>query len=96
MHIQLPFKPHLYARVMKNPTLEQFEQFILLGEQATWPQIPMINDRTRISRLIGTYIGRLMQRMAARATPESTRSKPKARASRPAATTRRAPGAAKA
>jgi TAG lipase / steryl ester hydrolase / phospholipase A2 / LPA acyltransferase len=82
MHIQLPFKPQLFARVMKNPTLEQFEQFILLGEQATWPQIPMINDRTRISRLIGTYIGRLMQRIAAQSAPESAPRKTKAKSPR--------------
>ena len=67
---------------MKNPTLEQFEQFILLGEQATWPQIPMINDRTRISRLIGTYIGRLMQRIATQSAPESAPKKAKAKSPR--------------
>lgn len=78
MHIQLPFKPQLYARIMKNPSLEQFEEFILLGEQATWPQIAMIQDRTRISRLIGTYIGRLMRSIAAR------QSKPAARRRKPA------------
>ena len=80
MHIQLPFRPQLYARIMKNPSLEQFEEFILLGEQATWPQIAMIQDRTRISRLIGTYIGRLMRSIAARqAKTTAHRKKPAAK-----------------
>lgn len=37
----------------------------------------MIQDRTRISRLIGTYIGRLMQSIAAREKlPAAPRKKP--------------------
>ena len=61
MHIQMPFKPSMYPRVMKNPNFEQLEEFIRLGQQATWPQIPMIQDRTRLSRLFGNLIGQLQQ-----------------------------------
>ena len=31
---------------------------------------PMIRDRTRLSRLFGTYIGILMRRMAAASLPQ--------------------------
>jgi TAG lipase / steryl ester hydrolase / phospholipase A2 / LPA acyltransferase len=66
MHIQLPFRPALYAKVLSNPSLKEFQDYVRLGEQATWPQLAMIRDRTRLSRLFGTYIGILTQRMAAR------------------------------
>jgi TAG lipase/steryl ester hydrolase/phospholipase A2/LPA acyltransferase len=65
MHIQLPFRPALYAKVLSNPSYKEFKEYIRLGEQATWPRIEMIRDRTRISRLFGDYIGILMQRIAA-------------------------------
>ncbi|MDZ7875416.1 MAG: DUF3336 domain-containing protein [Rhizobium sp.] len=64
MHIQLPFRPALYAKVLSNPSLKEFENYVRLGEQATWPQLPMIRDRTRLSRLFGTYIGILTARIA--------------------------------
>jgi TAG lipase / steryl ester hydrolase / phospholipase A2 / LPA acyltransferase len=67
MHIQLPLKLELYTRLMTNPSFEQFKQYIRLGEQATWPRIPMIRDRTRLSRLFGDCIGVLTRRMAAQA-----------------------------
>jgi TAG lipase / steryl ester hydrolase / phospholipase A2 / LPA acyltransferase len=84
MHIHLPFRPALYARVLSNPTFKEFQDYIRIGEQATWPLLAMIRDRTRISRLIGTHIGMLMRRIAARgaaraaATSGSARSKPAA------------------
>jgi NTE family protein len=66
MHIQLPFRPALYAKVLSNPSYKEFQEYIYLGEQATWPRIEMIRDRTRLSRLFGTHIGLLMRRIAAR------------------------------
>lgn len=65
MHIQLPFRPALYAKVLSNPSYKEFKEYIRLGEQAAWPRIAMIRDRTRISRLFGDHIGTLMQRIAA-------------------------------
>ena len=80
MHIHLPFRPALYAKVLSNPTFREFQQYIRIGEQATWPRLAMIRDRTRISRLIGTHIGLLMRRIAAReATSGSARSRPAAK-----------------
>jgi hypothetical protein len=42
--------------------------------------IPMIRDRTRLSRLFGTAIGLLMQRIESRAAGKGGRTEPKARA----------------
>lgn len=63
MHIQLPIRPGLYARMLTNPSLEEFRDYTQLGERATWPLIPMIRDRTRLSRMFGNAIGTLMSRM---------------------------------
>lgn len=81
MHIHLPFRPALYAKVLSNPTFREFEDYIRIGEQATWPMLAMIRDRTRISRSIGTHIGTLMRRVeaarekTAKATSGSMRSR---------------------
>jgi NTE family protein len=64
MHIQLPFQPLRYTALLSSPSFKEFKEYVRLGEQATWPRIEMIRDRTRISRLFGTCIGMLMQRIA--------------------------------
>ena len=46
MHIHLPFRPALYAKVLSNPTFREFQDYIRIGEQATWPLVAMIRDRT--------------------------------------------------
>ena len=66
MHIQLPFRPALYTKVLSNPSYKEFREYVRLGERATWPRLPMIRDRTCLSRLFGTCIGQLQERMAAR------------------------------
>jgi TAG lipase/steryl ester hydrolase/phospholipase A2/LPA acyltransferase len=63
MHVQLPIRPRLYAKMLTNPSLEEFRDYTRLGERATWPLIPMIRDRTRLSRMFGNAIGVLMNRM---------------------------------
>jgi NTE family protein len=63
MHIQMPFKPLLYPQMLTNPTPEGFDDYTRMGELATWPRIAMIRDRTRLSRVFGTAIGKLMQRV---------------------------------
>ena len=65
MHIQLPVRPRLYAKMLSNPTLDEFREYTRMGEVATWPRIPMIRDRTRLSRMFGNAIGVLQRRMAA-------------------------------
>jgi len=66
MHVQLPLRPRLYAKMLSNPTLEEFHEFTRMGERATWPLIPMIRDRTRLSRMFGDAIGLLMRRIEQR------------------------------
>jgi NTE family protein len=61
MHVQMPFKPSMYPKVLQNPNLEELKEYIRLGELATWPKVPMIHDRTRLSRLFGNCIGQLLQ-----------------------------------
>jgi TAG lipase/steryl ester hydrolase/phospholipase A2/LPA acyltransferase len=60
MHVQLPLRPRLYAKMLSNPSLEEFHEYTRLGERATWPLIPMIRDRTRLSRMFGNAIGALV------------------------------------
>ncbi|MDX1552244.1 MAG: patatin-like phospholipase family protein [Marinobacter sp.] len=59
INIQFPFRPLLYRKVLTNPSREDLEMFIRLGEQATWPRMAMIRDQTRISRTFSDCIGRL-------------------------------------
>jgi len=67
MHIQMPFKPLLYPRMLTNPSPEEFQSYTRMGELATWPRISMIRDRTRLSRMFGDAIGILMKRIDAHA-----------------------------
>ncbi len=64
INIQFPFQPKAYLRVMANPTAAGLANYIRLGEQATWPQIPMIRDLTRISRVFPECIAIIKGRMA--------------------------------
>lgn len=44
------FQPHMYRKVMSNPTRADLDFFILEGQRAVWPRIAMIHEHTRISR----------------------------------------------
>ena len=70
MHVQMPIRLRLYARMLSNPSLDEFHDYTRMGEVATWPRIPMIRDRTRLSRMFGDAIGTLMKRL------EGSRRKP--------------------
>lgn len=59
INIHFPAKPSLYLKVLSNPSPEDLEMFINLGEQATWPRLAMIRDQTRISRAFDRCIQRL-------------------------------------
>ena len=65
MHIQMPFRPLLYPKMLSNPTPAEFHEFTRMGELAAWPRMAMIRDRTRLSRMFGNAIGMLMQRIEA-------------------------------
>jgi TAG lipase/steryl ester hydrolase/phospholipase A2/LPA acyltransferase len=62
INIHFPFQPTLYRRVASNPDAEALKLFIRLGEQATWPQIPIIRDQTRIGRTFDELIPELTTR----------------------------------
>jgi len=79
MHVQLPVRPRLYAKMLSNPSLEEFGEYTRMGERATWPLIPMIRDRTRLSRMFGDAIGVLMNRMKRQATRSQQRGARKGR-----------------
>ena len=79
MHVQLPFRPTLYAKVLQNPSLDEFKAYVRMGEQATWPRLPMIRDRTRLSRMFGTAIGELMRRMETAKNPSAKVPRPNSR-----------------
>ena len=63
MHIQMPFRPLLYPKMLSNPSPEEFRSYTRMGELATWPRMEMIRDRTRLSRMFGNAIGVLMMRI---------------------------------
>lgn len=59
INIQFPFRPLLYRKVLANPSRDDLDMYIRLGEQATWPRLAMIRDQTRISRTFSHCIARL-------------------------------------
>lgn len=65
INVQFPFRPLLYRKLLSNPSRDDLEMFIRLGEQATWPRLAMIRDQTRISRTFNDCIARLKKACAA-------------------------------
>ncbi len=63
INIHFPFKPTAYLKVVSNPTPQGLVDYIRLGERATWPQIAMIRDMTRISRLFAECIEVIQKRV---------------------------------
>ncbi len=50
LHPEFPIKK--YLKVMTNPSDDEIYDFILTGERSTWPNIAMIRNQTRISRVL--------------------------------------------
>lgn len=63
--IHPPLDPRLYARMMTNPTEDEVRRFIQDGERATWPQMALIRNTTRIARAMERVVGRLERKVAA-------------------------------
>ena len=59
-----------YARLMKNPDLEEFKAYIRGGEQATWPKIAMVRAQTRVSSVMVACKERLEARMEGKGRKE--------------------------
>jgi len=62
INIQFPFRPALYRKVLSNPSVEDLEMYLRLGERATWPKMAMIRDQTRVSRIFADCIATLKER----------------------------------
>lgn len=56
INIQFPFSFSAYRKVIANPTRQDLMDYVHMGEQATWPQMAMIRDTTRIGRLFDECI----------------------------------------
>ena len=63
INIHYPFRPAAYLKVISNPTPQGLADYIRAGERATWPQVAMIRDLTRISRLFPECIGLIRARL---------------------------------
>ena len=59
INIHLPFSAPMYRMVLANPTEEQFEFFVRLGERASWSQVERIRNQTRISRCFESCLEKL-------------------------------------
>lgn len=65
INIQFPFSVKAYLKVIANPSPAGLVDYIRMGEQATWPQMAMIRDLTRISRVFPECIALIKQRILA-------------------------------
>ncbi|MFO1391755.1 MAG: patatin-like phospholipase family protein [Agitococcus sp.] len=65
INIQFPFSVKAYLKVIANPSPTGLVDYIRMGEQATWPQMAMIRDLTRISRVFPECIALIKQRILA-------------------------------
>lgn len=50
-----------YLRVMSNPDEGEINNYILAGQRATWPKLAMIDNQTRISRVLKDCVDRLKE-----------------------------------
>ncbi len=60
-----PFHMRDYFHLFSNPTIPMLERLISEGEKATWPQLAMIRNQTRVSRGLSACQARLESRAAA-------------------------------
>jgi NTE family protein len=62
--------PHMaatdYLHVLGNLTLDEYKQWVLAGERATWPKIAMIRDQTIIGQTLEDCIIRLKKQRSRR------------------------------
>lgn len=58
-NIHPPVSGWMYRRLLSNPTVDDLQRYILLGERATWPKLALIRNQTRIRREIADCLRRL-------------------------------------
>ena len=69
--IHPPVRGRDYVRVLGNLSHDEFRQWVLAGERATWPKIAMIRDQTTIGQTLEDCIIRL-KKQRARGTTDSS------------------------
>ena len=62
------FEPSMLLRMLKNPSEDDLARFVLEGQRATWPQLAMIRDHTRIARCLTRCEARLRAALTGAAT----------------------------
>lgn len=65
INIQFPFRPTLYRKVLANPSADDLDMYLHIGEHATWPMMAMIEDQTLVSRTFRECIDRLKRQAGA-------------------------------
>lgn len=58
-NIHPPMNAWMYRKLLSNPSVDDLHHYILLGERATWPQLDLIRNQTRIQRELAGAIERL-------------------------------------
>jgi len=57
--IHPPMSAWMYRRMISNPSVADLKQYIQMGERATWPQIALIRNQTRIQRKVAQAVKQL-------------------------------------
>ncbi len=57
--IHPPLNAWMYRRLFSNPSVEDLKRYIEMGEQATWPQLALIRNQTRIQRELARCVREL-------------------------------------
>jgi len=63
INIHPNFPPNWYLKFMINPSNEERDYLLKMGERSTWPKLAMIKDQTRISSTLQSCIIRLKVRL---------------------------------
>ena len=72
-----PFHLRDYLHLFSNPSIEMLERLISEGEKATWPQLGMIRNQTRISRSFARCLVRLEKRVSEQLAQNQAATKPR-------------------
>ncbi len=70
IHPPMRFKD--YRRILSNLSQEDFQEWVLSGERATWPKIALIRDQTIIGQTLEDCIIRLKKKRQRRNAEDST------------------------
>jgi len=63
INIYYPMTLESVAKIVSNPTQEEFEDYIRKGELATWPKIAFIRDQMHLNKVLEGCIEKLQRKM---------------------------------